>query len=401
MAEDESLTEISWVTSPRRKTARSLAVSQHEELTRRADAAKQNPEEVKQAYDGARRSMLGDFAAKPVANCQRCLKIMKAARREQRLELVSKAILVCPSCAKEAARLRQDMDEVENMRCARHVYLANDPDAPAELRDNPPPGFLAPTDEDYQEMGLSKDMLQPKGTNFRAGLYIKDPAVWAPPDPPDPRGIVAFRGSTPAMEDWENNMMQSINSDPGYIPAGSETPNESYYKRAVEIGAATQKSGGSVQFVGHSLGGGLASAAQGGSGGANGAPASTYNAAGLNEKTVARYAGEGAAADSSKINAIRIKGEVLTATQETNTGSSFVPDAVGVKRDLDPVHDKQYYLDHEGKFDQAASKITKDKFKEDKAYSSYLHGMDEVIASMEAQKEADQKTLEDCLNKPK
>ncbi|PWC33630.1 hypothetical protein [Azospirillum sp. TSO35-2] len=398
MSDGFSLTEVGW-SQPVRRIARGKAVSQHEALARRAQAARDNPEEAKQAYDGARRSLLGEFAGQPVADCQPCMASRKAESRRQRRELIDKAIVSCPSCATEAVRLRQDMDEVENMRCARHVYTANDPDAPPELRDNPPPGFLKPTEEDYAEMGITPDMLQPKGTSFRAGLYMKDPAVWAPPDPPDPKGIVAFRGSTPAMEDWENNMMQGINSDPGFVPDGQTTPNEPYYRRAVEIGAAARKSGGSLQFVGHSLGGGLASAAQGGSGGANGLPTSTYNSAGLNSATVAKFAENGAAADPAMIRAIRLKGEVLTKTQETGMASYVAPKAVGIKRDLEPVHDKAYYLAHEGAFDRAAAAKAGASFDENESYSTYLHGMDEVIASMEAQKEADQKKLDACVNR--
>jgi hypothetical protein len=58
-----------------------------------------------------------------------------------------------------------------------------------------------------------------------------------------------------------------------------------YYHNAVQIGNTLAMNNCSAHIVGHSLGGGLASAAQGGSG----LTASTYNAAGLHPETVARY----------------------------------------------------------------------------------------------------------------
>jgi hypothetical protein len=142
-----------------------------------------------------------------------------------------------------------------------------------------------------------------------------------------------------------------------------------------------------AHFVGHSLGGGLASAAQGGSG----LTASTYNAAGLNPDTVAKYSKDNhTAAEPDRINAIRIKGEVLTKTQENNWGTAWVAnEAVGRKRDLDPSHDEAYLkaLKKEGKVG------AKD------GYDTYLHGMEEVIDSTEKQKTADEAALKSCLAK--
>jgi hypothetical protein len=163
------------------------------------------------------------------------------------------------------------MDEVENMRCAKHVYLANDPNAPEDLRSNPPPGFTSATPKQLKAMGLDEEMLNPDGSNFKAAVYVKDPAVWGAN--PKPEAVVAFRGSTPAEEDWQNNFAQDANKE------------SKYYHNAVQIGNTLAMNNCSAHIVGHSLGGGLASAAQGGSG----LTASTYNAAGLHPETVAPY----------------------------------------------------------------------------------------------------------------
>jgi len=338
---------------------------------RKTDAMRQHE------YAVARKSILGDLSSYPPTDFQRCVVPGKAARRKERLALVSRVVVACPKHAPEAARLRQDMDEVENMRCAKQVYLANDPNAPADLRDNPPPGFLNPTSEQLGSMGLDPDMLSPRKSNFRAAVYMKDPTVWGEDSASE--AVVAFRGSTSADEDWQNNFNQDANK---------EAP---YYRNAVLIGNALAKNDADVHIVGHSLGGGLASAAQGGSG----LTASTYNAAGLHPATIARYSQDAQhiAAETEKIIAIRLKGEVLTKTQESLFGSTglflLANDAVGKRRDLTPSHDEKHF-----------EKLQADKIADgNDTYDGYLHGMDEVIDSTEKQKTGDEATLKDCLAK--
>lgn len=395
MPPDAQLKQIPWKEFSQR-IARDKAIKKSQSLTWRAEIARANPEEAGREYAAARKSLFGNLGTN-IDICQPCLVAEKAASRKARKDLTGKALASgCSACKEKAQRLRSDMDEVENMRCARQVYLTEDTYAPADLK-RPPVGFRDPTPQELAEMGLTKDMLQPQGTNFRAQVYMKDPAIWSPPNPPDPKSVVAFRGSTPALEDWENNMMQGNDSDPGYLTApGADTVNRAYYDRAVEIGKKVGKNSSSVQFVGHSLGGGLASAAQGGSGGASGNPASTYNSAGLHSKTVAKYSEKGAAAAADRINAIRVKGEVLTQTQEKSWMALKLPDAMGKKRDLDPTLTKAQYLEGQGRFDRRAAEQMGNKFDEDEEYSTSLHGMDQVIAAMEAQKQADQAALQDC-----
>lgn len=325
-------------------------------------------------YMVARESILGDLSSMPVSTTQECIRNTKAARRKERLDLVSRELVACPKHATEAVRLRKDMDEVENMRCAKHVYLANDPKAPAELRDNPPPGFLKPTPEELKKMGLDRKMLTPSDSNFRAAIYMKDPAVWG--IDPNPSAVLSLRGSTPEEEDWENNFNQDANEE------------ALYYRNAVHMGNLMAMVKASVHIVGHSLGGGLASAAQGGSG----LTASTYNAAGLHPATVARYSQdtEHMAAEAEKITAIRLKGEVLTKTQEDFVGSKALSvlanDAVGIKRDLTPYHNKASY--------QNLKNIG--FISSEEKYDSYLHGMDEVIVATEKGKTSDEMALKNC-----
>lgn len=331
-------------------------------------------EEKQRSYDTARQSLLGEFSSSPISGCHDCLVYEKAQRRAARLDLVNRAMVSCPDHPAEAVELRELMDEVENMRCAKHVYTANDINSPGELRDNPPPGFLKPTESQLAEMGLEPEMLSPRNSNFRAAVYMKDPGVWG--ESPHPAAVITFRGSTPEKEDWDNNFAQNDNKE------------AHYYRRAVEIGDALRTSGSDAQIVGHSLGGGLASAAQG----ASGLNASTYNSAGLHPETVPRYLkelGEAARnAEKEKIKAFRIKGEVLTKTQEDSFISTlgFARQAVGKKTELNPAHDQPYW-----------EKNLKSKTDRGDTYDGYLHGMDEVIASTEKQKEADEEALKSCL----
>ena len=164
-----------------------------------------------------------------------------------------------------------------------------------------------------------------------------------------------------------------------------------YYRNAVQVGNRLAANHSNVHIVGHSLGGGLASAAQGGSG----LTASTYNAAGLHPATVARYSEDAQHmnAEGEKITAIRVKGEVLTKTQESLFGSGglslLANDAAGRKRDLPPSHDEEYF-----------NKLKIEKMANDKdRYDTYLHGMDEVIDSTERQKMADEAALKACIAK--
>ena len=330
---------------------------------KKAQAAKA-PAMLQRDLESSQRAMLGEFSSKPPEWLQRCMAQAKATRRAQRLDLIDRAVGSCPDHVDAATRLRGDMDEVENMRCAKAVYGARDvPTGPM------PPGFKAPSEQDLAGMGLSQDMLTPKNSKFTAAVYMKDPAVWGPS--PEPAAVVAFRGSTPAYQDWKNNFAQGLNVE------------SDYYRRAAEIGTALASNDASAQVVGHSLGGGLASAAQG----ASGLPASTYNAAGLNAATVSRYAGKGLAAQAEQIQAIRVQGETLTKMQEQGAFSRFMDDAVGQKRNIAPATAEQSF--------NAMKQAGQIGAGED--YETYLHGMDEVIGSMEASKSADEMALKDCV----
>lgn len=323
----------------------------------REKALAADPTLPQQEYQRAREGLLGPaFGSQPAGTaCTECMANDKAARRAQRMELVDASLSACPEHAAEAARLRQDMDQVEHARLAKHVYLKYDPNVPDDLK-APPPGFLDVTDEELASLGIKPEDLAPRDTAFRAAVYKKDPLVWGADA--KPAYELAFRGSTLAEEDWKNNFAQNANRE------------SSYYQRAVGIGNSLgdSRQANNVQIIGHSLGGGLASAAQGGSG----SIATTFNSAGLHPETVRRYSTlpDRVQAEADKILAYQVKGEVLTSTQEQGLMSMFANPAVGQRSVVPPVS-------------EAVS-------------SDDRHSMDEVIAAIEARKTQDESTLKAC-----
>jgi hypothetical protein len=180
----------------------------------------------------------------------------------------------------------------------------------------PPAGFRVADRDDLDALGLTQAQLEQPGSSFRARVYVTGSGD-------DTRYVVAFRGST-SGEDWRNNFEQ-----------GTGNPSESYNK-ALAIGQRLARSDAEVTLTGHSLGGGLASAASI----ASGRPADTFNAAGLHEdtirtaRTIARAEGRGGAT----VEAWHVRGEILTAVQEGSDGwldgRADLPDAYGTAREL-------------------------------------------------------------------
>ena len=197
---------------------------------------------------------------------------------------------ICEGLNAEAARL----DKFETMLIASQGAYS-----PSSER-TPPPGYRNATDVDLKRLGLSRAEIEnPTFTgetsvsNFMAAVYVKKEGTGT---------LVAFKGTDLLSgEDWKNNAQQKL---------GFESQ---YYTRAQEIAQKISSSGrgGSAEYTGHSLGGGMAAAASK----LSGRPATTLNAAGLNSSTVPD-------SKTSIIDAVHVRGEVINAGQKVLGGPS-------------------------------------------------------------------------------
>lgn len=161
----------------------------------------------------------------------------------------------------------------------------------------PPQGWSIASEQQLAAIGLTPAMLRSPTSEFRAEVYVREIAGQT-------SYTVAFRGSTASRSDWVANGQQAV---------GLQTD---HYNRALEIGESLiVPQGARVTITGHSLGGGLASAAAI----AAEIDATTFNSAGLHQntitaaQTIARADGR---LDVPDIRAVYVRGEVLSALQD-------------------------------------------------------------------------------------
>jgi Protein of unknown function (DUF2974) len=159
----------------------------------------------------------------------------------------------------------------------------------------PPAGYRVATQSDLARLGIRQNELE-STSGFRARVYVTNAQGNA-------SYVVAFRGTT-SSGDWQANFRQGVGLQ------------SDHYQKALKIAVAVGKHPDvPVMMTGHSLGGGLASAAAI----ASGRDASTFNAAGLSSATIANAnktrtdAGIGRA---TEVQAFYVRGEVLSAIQD-------------------------------------------------------------------------------------
>ncbi len=178
------------------------------------------------------------------------------------------------------------LDVLEKAQLSEHAYTADDSVAgdvpkPFQLLDSRTPEGLAR----LAKLGLDKDDLSPRNCTMRAEVF-QDPRTNA--------YVVAFRG-TQTVQDWLADARQGT---------GLETE---HYNQAKILAKKISLATGDVSFTGHSLGGGLASAASV----VTGKSADTFNAAGLNHATVAEYED-----NAAKVAAYYVPGDPLSGVQD-------------------------------------------------------------------------------------
>lgn len=173
-----------------------------------------------------------------------------------------------------------------------HALLAQDVYADSP---NPPDGYRVATEADLRALNLDPSLLA--SGDFRARVYATGEGA-------NTEYVVSFRGSQ-SWGDWVSNVQQGVGVD------------SAHYRAALAIGERIGRSdlAGQVSFTGHSLGGGLASAAAV----ASGRPADTFNAAGLHGDTIddanAIRTANGTTT-SAQVDAWYVESEILSALQD-------------------------------------------------------------------------------------
>jgi len=172
--------------------------------------------------------------------------------------------------------------------------------------DAAPDGWHKASEAELAQYGITSSQLHPQGSGFNAELFIPDPAVYGE----DAQPVLAFEGT-----DFSD--MQDVNAD----VAQAMGNREEYYERAMSLATTvSEHSDGNVIYSGHSLGGGLATAAAQVTGGQG----IVSNPAGVHADTTARFLAERgltppADADAG-ITTYAVDGDLLTTLQRDTQG---------------------------------------------------------------------------------
>jgi uncharacterized Zn-binding protein involved in type VI secretion len=237
---------------------------------------------------------------------------------------------------------------------------------PPETR-KPPEGYRNATTEDLRKLRLDQSMLEHpidrktgRPTEFRAAVFI-DNKTGAP--------LVAYKGTTSGA-DWKANVNQGLEQD------------TFYYDQAQQVASRVAESpaGRNARLTGHSLGGGMASAGSR----ASGLPATTFNPAGLNAKTVPHPV-------SSNIDEVYVEGEPLHGL---NT-MPIAPDAAATRTwPLDPPSLRSAASDPRWKVQAGWRPLRSTHIGADVAVNDILlHFMDNVDASLSQRRRSIERAL--------
>ncbi|MGP9800036.1 Mbeg1-like protein [Rheinheimera sp. NSM] len=292
---------------------------------------------------------------------------LRQLRYQQRQSLLSDTAGI-PDVQQAHERLSFNNDNILRAEAAEYVYKVDEFNRGAlNVLPEAPPGLEIINPED---IGLTQADFTNKQTGFGAALFKSEI---------NGETMLTYRGTNNAVtgkEDWLTNLKQG---------SGLETEQ---YNQAMRLATQAEDIYGSdFSIVGHSLGGGLASAGVA----VTGQPGYTFNSAGLHPKTASRQNGLSLADTAKLITTQAVNGEILTMAQSLGakaviagaaaaiggpitgllaaigiTAFSALPKASGTMLDLPSV--------------KGGNPITR-------------HGMDQVIQGIEAQKDEDIKTL--------
>jgi RHS repeat-associated protein len=185
----------------------------------------------------------------------------------------------------------------------------------------PLPSHQLTRDSEYAQLAVAAYLSQPDevpgwtrhkiyehagSPGYRASLYESSSGEF----------VLAYAGTDDGLTevpwwDWLANLSQAM---VGY--------SSQHYHALRDAKSALERFGVPIRFVGHSLGGGLASAAAI----AHGQRATTFNAAGLHSRTT----GRGIEGADQLIDAYRVRGEVLSTLQDSWAALGWVmPNSIG------------------------------------------------------------------------
>lgn len=194
-------------------------------------------------------------------------------------------------------------------------------------------GWSRVADADLIAVGIDPVRLVDDRSSLKAGIYMDGEGRYA----------LAFAGTegfnpfnSDARADWWNNLKQGVGTD------------AVQYRQAVELGTEAKAAfGDDLVITGHSLGGGLASTVAV----AVDAPAVTFNAAGIHDRTLSRNGldpeATRAAAGNGLVRRYVVEGEVLNYAQDNGLTSYVMPTSLGHEiplADPDPLNVVQNLL---------------------------------------------------------
>ncbi|MGM0435073.1 MAG: hypothetical protein ACQEQ1_10470 [Pseudomonadota bacterium] len=221
-------------------------------------------------------------------------------RYNERQELVQ-ATADNPDVSEANERLDFNNDNIIRAEAAEYVYALDKYNrGNSDQRPKPPTG-LKPLDP-KEITGLENATFTSESSGFGAALLKSDI---------NQETMLTFKG-TSTGKDWNANIGQAF---------GRETDQ---YNQAMFLAKkVNRRMGDDVTLVGHSLGGGLASAGVA----VTGQSGFTFNAAGLNSQTAARQGGMSNAQTAKRIQTQTVNGELLAVVQKH--GSDALGAALG------------------------------------------------------------------------